>query len=70
VVSPEKLGDGLSLSSMPLPGVVLAKRGRITWERGSVSPKVHGRVRAPSRQTMRVASNEVRLDFIFLNGNF
>jgi hypothetical protein len=61
LISPEKW-SGLSVSSPPLPGVMLTRRvaaenlgaGPVTTE------MVHGRARATSRQTLRVAANEVR----------
>ena len=80
--------SGLSLSSPPLPGVMLTRR--VAAELGSgarnhpgliTTEMVHGRARAPSRQTLRVAANEVRsrvaprggtnlFFFISSNGNF
>jgi hypothetical protein len=54
LASLEKIGDGLSLSSMPLPGAMLARSAAAELGSGARSHRngVHGRARAPSRQTI------------------
>jgi len=59
-VSPEKTIARLSFSSMPLLGAMLVRSAQ-QWSSGAgllPTEMVHGRARAPPRQTWRVAVNE------------